>query len=55
MVAEENAKYEDSFSKEEIMGMIEGLEEVMLRAAEQLDFEKAAEIRDRIIELKGKL
>ena len=55
MVAEGEAKYEDSFSKDEIKGMVEGLEEVMLKAAEQLDFEKAAEIRDRIIDLKKKL
>lgn len=55
MVAEEDSKYEDSFTKEEIKEMIVGLEEVMLIAAEQLDFEKAAEVRDRIIDLKKKL
>lgn len=55
MVAEEEVKYEETFSKEEIEGMIEGLETVMLKAAEELNFEKAAEIRDKIIELKKKL
>ena len=55
IVAEEDSKYEDSFTKDEIKEMIVGLEEVMLIAAEQLDFEKAAEIRDRIIDLKKKL
>ena len=55
MVAEDAVKYEETFSKEEISGMIEGLEVVMLKAAEELDFEKAAEMRDKIIELKKKL
>lgn len=55
MVAEGTVKYEETFSKEEISGMIEGLEVVMLKAAEELDFEKAAEMRDKIIELKKKL
>ncbi|MDR7856552.1 excinuclease ABC subunit UvrB [Tissierella sp.] len=55
MVAEEEVKYEESFTKEEIQGMIEGLETVMLKAAEELNFEKAAEIRDKILDLKKKL
>ncbi len=55
MVAEEEVKYEESFSKEEIQGMIEGLETAMLKAAEELNFEKAAELRDKIIELKKRL
>ena len=52
MVAEDEAKFEDSFSKDEIESMIIGLESAMLLAAEELDFEKAAELRDKIIELK---
>ncbi len=55
MVAEEEVRYEESFTKEEIQGMIEGLETVMLKAAEELNFEKAAEIRDKILDLKKKL
>lgn len=55
MVAEEEVKYEETFSKEEIEAMIEGLESAMLTAAEELNFEKAAELRDKIIELKKKL
>lgn len=55
MVAEDSVNYEETFSKEEIQGMIEGLEVVMLKAAEELNFEKAAEIRDKIIGLKKKL
>ena len=32
--------------------MIEALREEMLKAAEELNFEKAAELRDKMIELK---
>lgn len=52
IVAEEEVKFEDSFSRDEIESMIIGLEEAMLKAAEELNFEKAAELRDKIIELK---
>ena len=55
MVAEDEVKYVENFTKEEIQGMIEGLETAMLRAAEELDFEKAAELRDKMIELKKRL
>ena len=55
MVAEDEVKYEETFSKEEIEIMIEGLESAMLKAAEELNFEKAAELRDKIIELKKKI
>ena len=52
LVAEDQAKFEDSFSKDEIESMIIGLESAMILAAEGLDFEKAAELRDKILELK---
>lgn len=52
MVAEEEAKYEETFSNEELEIMIEGLESAMLKAAEELNFEKAAELRDKMLELK---
>lgn len=55
IVAEEEAEYEDSFSNEEIESIILGLEASMLQAAEELDFEKAAELRDKIIQLKKRL
>ena len=55
IVAEEEVKYEETFSKDEVQGIIEGLESAMLKAAEELDFEKAAELRDKMIELKKKL
>ena len=35
--------------------MVIGLEGAMMKAAEELDFEKAAEIRDKMIELKKML
>ncbi|MSU00931.1 excinuclease ABC subunit UvrB [Tissierella pigra] len=55
IVAEDEVKYEETFSKDEVQGIIEGLESAMLKAAEELDFEKAAELRDKMIELKKKL
>ncbi|MBU5427384.1 excinuclease ABC subunit UvrB [Tissierella pigra] len=55
IVAEDEVKYEETFSKDEVQGTIEGLESAMLKAAEELDFEKAAELRDKMIELKKKL
>lgn len=55
MVAENEAVYEDTFTKEDIRTMIDGLESAMLQAAEELNFEKAAELRDKMIELKRKL
>ncbi len=55
IVAEEEIKYEAQFTNEEIDVMIVGLEQAMLKAAEELNFEKAAELRDKIIELKKML
>ena len=56
IVAEEEADYKGHvFTKEEIETMILGLETAMLKAAEELNFEKAADLRDKIIELRKKL
>ena len=55
LVAEDGEVYEDDFSNEEIETIVIGLETTMLQAAEKLDFEKAAEIRDKIIQLKKRL
>ncbi len=55
MVAEDSISYDDDYTSEEILAMIDGLEGVMLKAAESLNFEKAAEIRDRIIALRKKI
>ena len=44
---------EASGSKEDISKLIEKLTSEMTKAAKDLDFERAAEIRDIIIELKG--
>lgn len=54
IAAESEVKYEavESFSNEEIQAMIDALKTEMYKAAESLDFEKAAEIRDKIKELK---
>ncbi len=50
---EEEAKYsEEVFTGEEIESMIEALREAMLKEAEELNFEKAAELRDKMIQLK---
>jgi len=52
-VAETRAPYMDTaVSKEEIAQLIKQLESQMKAAAKNLDFEKAAMIRDRIIELR---
>ena len=55
IVAEDSGKYEDDLSKEEVEVMISELERRMLKEAEELNFEKAAEFRDRISELRNKL
>lgn len=54
IAAENETKYEavETFSNEEILAMIDALKQQMYKAAESLDFEKAAEIRDKIKELK---
>jgi len=60
-VAEKGAEYKlsrgniEKMSKEELKKMIKDLEKQMQDAAKLLDFEKAAILRDLIIELKGKL
>ena len=55
MVAEGEEDYSDKFSHDEIESMIIGLEGAMLIAAEELNFEKAAELRDKIREMKKML
>lgn len=45
---------ENEFTKDEINEMIDALKTEMYRAAEELDFEKAAEIRDKIKDLREK-
>lgn len=55
MVAETSEKYEDKLSREEVQAMIDELERLMIQEAEGLNFERAAEYRDRIAELRNKL
>jgi len=45
-------KLKEFIPKEELPIIIKGLEEEMRTAAMELEFEKAARIRDRLIELK---
>ena len=54
-VVEEDGKYDTKVSKVEALDMIENLREEMLKEAENLNFEKAAELRDKMIELKKKV
>lgn len=54
-VEDDEAYATEKLSKEEILEVLKGLEEEMLKEAEMLHFERAAELRDRIVELKEKL
>lgn len=55
LVAEDEIKYDEEFTNDEIESMIIGLEGAMLKAAEELEFEKAAELRDKISDLRKML
>ncbi|MGO1580289.1 MAG: excinuclease ABC subunit UvrB [Peptoniphilaceae bacterium] len=57
IAAEEEVDFSsvESFSDDEILAMIDALKSEMYKAAEELDFEKAAEIRDKIKELKEEM
>lgn len=61
IVAEKGPEYKisqkklENMSKKELTKLIKDLEKDMHQAAKALDFEKAAVVRDLIIELKGKL
>lgn len=52
IAAEEEGTYDEKFNDSEILAMIEGLESTMMERAEALEFEKAAELRDKIIQLR---
>jgi excinuclease ABC subunit B len=53
VVAEEKAAYEAvPVSREEVIRLIKDLESQMKKAAKNMEFEKAALLRDRIIELR---
>lgn len=52
-VAEKKAAYGNKLPPEELAELIKSLEQEMRLAARETDFERAAEIRDAIIELKG--
>lgn len=58
IAAEEDVDFEvseEEFTKDELNAMIDALKPEMYKAAEALDFEKAAEIRDKIEEIKEKI
>lgn len=60
IAAESEEKYKmdievENFSDDEILAMIDALKQEMYRSAEDLDFERAAEIRDKISELKSEM
>lgn len=52
-VAEKKAAYGSKMPAEELAELLKSLEQEMRLAAKDMDFERAAEIRDAIIELKG--
>lgn len=52
MAAEEETEFGEEFSIDDIVAMLQNLETEMFKAAEKLDFERAANIRDQIAELK---
>ncbi len=57
-VEKEEARFEkdpESMSAQELQKLIEDVQRRMKKAAAQLDFETAAELRDRMVELKRKL
>ena len=57
IASENNESYDvdDEFTNDEIEAMIEGLKVRMYKEAEGLNFEAAAEIRDKIEELRKKM
>lgn len=55
VIEDEEEYVTEKISKEKILEIIEGLESEMLKEAESLNFEKAAELRDKVNELKKML
>lgn len=52
VAAEDETEFGEEFSTDEIVAMLQNLETEMFKSAEKLDFERAANIRDQITELK---
>ncbi|MDY0236076.1 MAG: excinuclease ABC subunit UvrB [Gudongella sp.] len=55
LVADGEVDYGEDISNEELEAIVIGMETAMLKAAETLDFEKAADLRDKIIQIKKKI
>ena len=53
VTAEQVADELQKLPRDEVMRIIAGLEEEMAAAAESMDFERAATVRDQLVELKG--
>ena len=57
-IAQEEMKFEkdpESMSEKELTKLIEKVEKQMRKAAAELDFESAADLRDQMVDLKKKL
>lgn len=57
-IAKEEQRFEkdpESMSREELEKLVKEVEKQMKRAAADLNFEAAAELRDRMVELKTRL
>ena len=57
-IAKEEVRFEkdpESMSREELEKLVATIQKRMKKAAAELDFETAAELRDKMIELKQKL
>ena len=57
-IAKEELRFEkdpESMSRQELEKLIKDVEKQMKKAASDLNFEAAAELRDRMVDLKGKL
>lgn len=52
VAAEDETEFGEEFSTDEVVAMLQNLETEMFKSAEKLDFERAANIRDQITELK---
>jgi excinuclease ABC subunit B len=54
-ISDEEVDKSEKMSKKEKMSLIQKIEKEMMEAAQNLDFERATELRDALFELKGSL
>ena len=55
VTAEQVNKELAAFSREEVLRIIASMEEDMMHASMEMDFEEAARIRDRVVRLKAQV